>query len=114
MTFYIPPMSDFESAIEQHCAGLTHISSGIIARCEQCQRDCDATCKQLAAMSDGERELWEEPGFYKSGCETCGTTLHGMRQTGHAIADGEIIHLSMCEDCVQWFANGIHPPIVED
>jgi hypothetical protein len=59
-------------------------------------------------------EIVEEPHFSWSHCDTCGSALGGDRHDGHGILEsgeskGEMVHLSMCVDCLLYFANGDLP-----
>ena len=57
---------------------------------------------ELEAREDAGREE-----FTWSDCEVCGRGLEGAREPVHGVdADGEIIHLSACEDCAYFVAYG--------
>jgi hypothetical protein len=51
--------------------------------------------------------------FSRCQCDTCGSYLAGMRYDGHAVIvdNNQLIHLSMCGDCLLFFANGDEPTL---
>ena len=94
--------NDFLTSYRKCCEGLQAISVSVIGQCETCQKEWGATPAELS-------EACDEGHFSKSPCETCGATLAGMRYSAHALHDSELIHLSACEDCALYIANGQLP-----
>lgn len=95
----------FIDDVDRCCAGLSHVNSSPASCCEQCRRDFD-----LAEDDPAWQELCDEGGFSWHACDTCGSSLGGNRYAGHGFdRDGAVVHLSMCEDCVLYFANGDIP-----
>ena len=84
-------MSAFTDAVELELAGVEAVSVG---GCEGCD-DCGT----------GEPEA----AFSWSSCDGCGSTFGGDRYPGHGLIDGEMYHLELCVDCVQYIANGDEP-----
>jgi len=74
---------------------------------------------EIREPSEHDRERAEEAGFSWSECDFCGCTLGGSRYPAHAIladtpADAQrpgrkISHFQVCEDCLQYVANGTLP-----
>jgi hypothetical protein len=100
-------MSAFQRAVAEHKRGLCHISGGVCAACRECQTLYGMDAPTLAnALDSG--ALADEPHIGLR-CDTCGLTCQQELYDGHAVDGGEIVHLSMCGDCLCWFANGQHP-----
>lgn len=60
--------------------------------------------------SQREIDLASEPGFSWSECDTCGSALGGDRHPAHArLSSGQLIHLSVCEDCLFYLNYGTLP-----
>lgn len=95
-------MSTYTDAVELYTAGLQDVSPGAAACCPECNPD---------NLTQDELYECDEPWFSWSACETCGSSLGGDREAGHAFTkdDGELVHLSMCTDCVMYSANGDEP-----
>lgn len=80
---------------------------------------CDGTGETpLDDISDEDMEVWGEPSFSHSECDSCGSTLGGDRYPAHAImrdsfgkpeAPGQIWHIDICVDCLMFHANGELP-----
>ena len=89
-------MSKFTNAVERGLSGYTHESVGKSEGCEQCLE-------------------FDEAFFSWQSCEVCGSSLGGDRYPAHACdAEGAIIHLDVCVDCLQYIANGEEPEIWEE
>lgn len=95
----------FLDDVERCCRGLEHISSSPAKCCETCQSDYG-----MDEDDPAWDELCDEGGFSWHSCDTCGSSLGGNRYTGHGFTeDGDLVHLSMCADCLVYFANGDVP-----
>ncbi len=95
----------FQTDVEHYCRGLDHVNSGTASCCEQCRWDFG-----LEEDDPAWAELSDEGGFSWHQCDTCGSQLGGHRYSGHGFdSDGTVVHLSMCEDCLLFFANGDVP-----
>ena len=103
-------MSQYTKAVERNCKGLKGVNPGSAACCPICldkfgiedNGDIDAMQEQIYEN--------EESSFSWHQCDTCGSRLGGDRSNGHGFDDnGEVVHLSMCVDCVMFFANGDEP-----
>lgn len=99
--------TEFVRAFERGIDGLLCFSAGsALPECEDCG---------LGDISDANENLdaydcASEPSFGWHPCEVCGSTLGGDRFPAHGFLDsGEIIHLSVCVDCVVYHANGEVP-----
>lgn len=114
--------SDYVSAFERGTKDLATISSGFNAKCPKCLRgygyrdteDGNGNVIVSAESKAGEDQesgrLPDEASFSWRACDTCGTTLGGDREYGHALDSRmDIVHLSMCADCVMFIANGDIP-----
>lgn len=56
------------------------------------------------------RQCADEGGFSWAGCDSCGSSLGGNLSPAHYIGDaGEIVHCSVCVDCMMYHANGDLP-----
>lgn len=92
--------AQYEKDIARNTEGLTHLSSGACAGCEECREDYGY---------DEEQESWDceaEPGFAWSSYNVCGSHLGGDRYPVHAIDKDEIVHLEACDDCVYYLEYG--------
>lgn len=92
--------------VERCCRGLEHVNCGPASCCEVCRSDFD-----MDEDDPAWQELCDEGGFSWHQCDTCGSCYGGNRYSGHGftVEGGELIHLSMCEDCLCYFANGDLP-----
>lgn len=99
--------NDFLDRFTFHTQELAFLSTGgYLEQCKDCPRDIDYE----AGVS-----YTDEPSFSWSACDTCGSTLGGNREVGHAwvhindVLGDVIVHLSCCTDCVVFIANGDLP-----
>ena len=95
-----------EDNLIECCNGfkLRTISPGICSQCEQCQSDYGLDEEELDSYC---RTVGDEGGFSWQDCEGCRSTLGGDRFAAHGIGDnGDICHLDVCYDCLQYLANG--------
>ena len=101
-------MTAYEKRVEHYCRGLESVNPGICAGCSNCQFDFG-----LSEDDPAWEELSDEGGFSWHQCDTCGSTLGGNRYAAHGFTDddGTLVHLSMCEDCLMFFANGDLPAL---
>lgn len=98
---------------ERRTKGLNFLSSGICAKCSDCQSNYDyPTAKKLQSAIDNGL-IDDEGNFSRCGCDTCGSSLGQKIYDGHAYIelDGKkvLTHLDLCEDCVMFIANGQLP-----
>lgn len=85
-------MSAYTDAVERGLEGFTHESVGSSEGCDQCP--------------EGE----DEGHFSWESCEVCGAGLGGTRYAAHACdAEGNVVHLEICVDCLAYLANGEEP-----
>lgn len=90
-------------------SGLEAVSSGICGACPDCQRAHGMTPRAFYAACEAGR-VCDEPSFSWGRCEGCGSGLGGDRHAGHALdANGDLLHLELCTDCVLFLANGDLP-----
>ncbi len=102
--------SPFALAVEAGLAGLTAVSPGICPGCETCRDELgyDSLAELEIAWENGEAP--NEPHFSWRPCECCGSHLGGDREPAHGIDEnGDIVHFSVCVDCVLYLANGDEP-----
>lgn len=102
-------MSAYTEAVEHFLKGIGFISTGSYMNdCYECGDDFDPKCKE---GGDGESWSYAEPYFSRSQCDGCGSRLGGSREVSHGIVEetGELIHLSLCTDCVVFINNGEEP-----
>lgn len=84
-------MSKFTEAVKRGLEGFTHESVGPCPGCPEEHED-------------------EEGHFSWTSCDVCDSGLAGDRFAAHARdAEGNIIHLEICVDCLQYIANGEEP-----
>lgn len=106
-------MSKYTKAVEQCMDGLTHESVGVCPDCETCAEDFGFCCVHALNAEIESGEVVDDGGFSQSDCDTCGSSLYGARYSAHAVLDSskdrEVIHLSVCVDCMQYIANGDKP-----
>lgn len=96
----------YTNAVAHYSDGL-HISPGCAG--EQCEH------------ADGDVEHYCEASFSSCQCDSCGSTLAGDRLPATAFIPteprpdsppmGEVIELSICVDCVMYWANGDVPDV---
>ena len=100
--------SPFLEAVNHYCDGLT-VAPGICSACPECQSSYGMGEDELdTAYSNG--DVCDEGVFSWRPCESCGSSLGGDRYDAHGLtADGEIIHLDICVDCLMLHANGDTP-----
>ena len=91
-------MNNYTERVERNLEGFEAVSMGGCPGCDTCEIPKDAD------NYDG-----PEPYFSWSACEGCGSTLGGDRYPAHALADGRLVHLDMCADCLFYIANGEEP-----
>lgn len=93
--------TEYEAAYRRRLEGLERVSIGACSGCEDC-----CSCYRY----DDEAEQFKtqpKPWFSKLSCEACGSTEAGDREVTHGVdADGEIVHLDMCDDCVYYTEYG--------
>ncbi len=103
-------MSDFTEAVNRGCEGLEFISPGVCPGCSNCQEELGYCCEHSFKAAYEAGEIEEEGSFSWSACECCGSPLGGDRHVAHGVdADGEIVHFSVCVDCMLYLANGDEP-----
>jgi hypothetical protein len=106
----MPELTEFEKAVERHCEGIDHISSGICSKCPECQSTYNEDDEEIFQEKIESQEVLDEGFFSWSPCDSCGASFGGNRYNAHGFVNGdEIIHLDICEDCLQYFANGTLP-----
>lgn len=88
----------YQEAIQRNLKGIEHVSTGACPGCPECDLDKDCT--------EEERELAEEPSFSWSPCECCGSSLGGDRHPAHGLIDGNLVHFSVCSDCLYFLNYG--------
>ena len=82
---------DRRTILDRYLRGITHLSVGPLPDdCPECEDLC----------VDGDHDRWD-PWFSWYSCEACGSTLGGMRYPIHGVMDEQIVHMEVCEDCVQ-------------
>lgn len=93
-------MSAFTKAVENGLTGLEHVSVGYMSY-EKCG-DCP--------IGGDESDCGDEGHFSWSACDCCGSSLGGTRYAAHGLdSEGNIVHLDVCVDCLQFIANGEEP-----
>lgn len=102
-------MSEFTEAVERGSEGLKYFSVGLCSSCIHCQSDTGLDEAALAsALENG--GVQDEEFFSWDPCELCGTGVGGNRDTVHAVdKNGDIVHLTICIDCVLYISNGDEP-----
>jgi hypothetical protein len=105
----MPDAKEFEAAVEAGCEGLEAVSGGLCPTCPECQRDFDMEPREFFAAYEAGK-VADEGGFSWHACECCGSHLGGNRYAAHGLdADGELVHFSICADCLCYLANGDMP-----
>lgn len=103
--------TEFEKSFAKETKGLVNLFVGFIPTCEECLQKHEICCEHMAATL----EISEEGSFSHSQCDGCSSELGGNRYSAHGICiedsdfAGEILHMDVCEDCVQYIANGEIP-----
>jgi len=106
--------SRFVEAIQANWSEDWTISPGVSPSCSQCQSDFNMPPRQFFAKYEA-GEITDEGGFSWCECDSCGSSLGGNRYAAHAIrnigkpGEIEICHISICEDCLLFHANGDEP-----
>lgn len=91
---------NFTASVAHYCDGYT-VAPG--CRGEQCEH------------ADGDPEHRCEPSFSWSQCDSCGSNLGGDREpatmipTDYEAGDDTMIEVSICVDCLLYWANGDLP-----
>lgn len=122
--------ANYEAAVAYNLKGLSFVSTGACVGCEDCGltdqecRKCDGDGKDwqhghedqrcpnchgngFVEPTEHDRDLAEEPSFSWSECDACGSTLGGNRHPAHGRdSNGDILHLSICEDCLYYLNYG--------
>ncbi len=117
-------MSVFTDAFDRVAGqnGLIAISVGLCPGCAVCisdygyqdTEDNDGNVLETAE-SQFERDyeagdLCDEGSFSQYHCEGCGSHFGGDRYDAHGLnQDNQIVHFSVCVDCLQYIANGDEP-----
>lgn len=87
---------------DKYLKGIEFLSTGACKGCNECHLPNDATDEEIDVVS--------EPHFSWRQCEVCGSTLGGDRHPSHGVATlagvKQILHFSVCVDCVMSIANG--------
>ena len=96
----------FLAEYAERTRGLSYVSPGHCRKCATCDT-CDRHPRESC-------ECFDEGFFSKSPCDTCGDTLHGKRYPAHGFRGktrprGRPVHLDVCDDCLQYVANGTVP-----
>lgn len=120
----------FERSVDHYLAGLLNVSTGPSHACKECMESSPlpdgAACPHCGEVLDedsDEMQSWydcaSEGGFSSSQCDSCGSRLGGNRYSAHAWRgptgkgrdswEEELIHLSVCGDCLCYLANGDVP-----
>ncbi len=90
----------YEAAFERETKGIKHLSPGHCEGCGECPEE------------QGE-SIGDEGSFSHSSCDTCGSTLGGMRYAAHGMIDLDgvsiLCHFDICTDCMLFMANGDTP-----
>ena len=108
-------MQSFLESVNHYCEGLT-VAPGPAACCDHCRSaygiDDDVS------IDDAQAAMVDEGSFSWSQCDSCGSMVGGDRYDAHGILQEpintingpiEIIHLSICTDCLLFHANGDVP-----
>ena len=89
-------MSAYTQAVKSGLEGLDFVSVGYIEhdKCSECP----------------EEQNGDEGHFSWSACGVCNSSLGGDRFAAHGMdTDGNLVHLDVCVDCLQYIANGTEP-----
>ena len=90
---------EYKQSVEHNLAHLTFVSTGACAGCDE--------CGLTTGSSDYERAALDEGCFSWSPCEGCGSSLGGNRYPAHGRdANDEIVHFSICVDCLYFLNYG--------
>ena len=107
---------EWVAEFDRRTNGLEFLSCGICSKCGDCCGNYDMGEDELCeAVENG--SVCDEGCFSWSDCETCGSSLGGNRYDAHAFmklnANDEkaehLVHMNVCEDCLQYIANGTLP-----
>lgn len=105
------PPSPFLQAVNARLKGLQGIDPGVACGCcSECNSIWDHE-----GTEPPEEQPDDEGGFSWSDCDSCGSSLGGNRYAAHTWREGEdvrtvpVTHLSICEDCLVFHANGDEP-----
>ena len=103
------PLSEYAQAIKDNLEGLEFISAGLCGTCPNCQRDYGMAPRAFyTTVRNG--DVYDEGGFSWQPCEACGSSLGGNRYTAHGFdQEDNLIHFSVCEDCLLYIANNDEP-----
>jgi hypothetical protein len=87
------------------------ISVGLSPTCPDCQSDYGMDAREFYASYEN-GSVCDEGSLSWSACHSCGSTLGGNRYAAHAFRPGSkepCEHISVCEDCLCFHANGDIP-----
>ena len=102
-------MTAFATAIGHNLRRMSHISTGRLHECVECNPDTSE------AGQKKDQPLDDEGSFSRYGCDSCGSPMAGMRYAAHGVLKLEsgaaIIHLDICMDCLSFHANGDEPEV---
>ena len=96
-------MSNYTESVEHYLEGIEAVSVGACPGCHECDLDEEPTEEEV--------QLAEEPWFSWHGCDSCGSTYGGDRHPAHGLdeSSGDLLHLTVCTDCLFYIANGDEP-----
>lgn len=106
-------MSKFSKAVYHNLIGLHSVSVGLCPNCEICANDVGMSLEEFNEALEND-EIFDEGNFFWVPCETCDSRLAGMRYAAHGLTkNNDLLHLNVCEDCLQFIANGTEPDLIE-
>jgi len=109
----LPELTEFEQAIVANLPDDWTIAPGVSPTCPECQSAWGMSPREFyAAYERG--AICEEGSFSRQSCDSCGSDLAGDRHDAHAISkigipNPEVLHISICTDCLCYHANGDLP-----
>lgn len=100
---------NYVERVDLYCRGMEHVSPGTCHSCTECQTLWGMDAPALEAALD-KGAVSDEGGFSWQQCDTCGCRYGGNRYDAHGFdKSGNIVHLSVCADCVCYLSNGDIP-----
>jgi hypothetical protein len=103
----------YAGRVEYYLKGLEHVSCGPCPGCAECESIFNLSGKEFEeALESG--QIFDEGSHSSGSCDACGTTQGGKRYMAHGLSGADILHFSVCTDCLFYITYGEEPEPEED
>jgi len=99
-------------AFNRQTEGLIGLNVGLASVCSICRANYEYDSPDAMREDLENGDLFDEGGFSRVFCGSCGSEISGDRYAAHAWIDDEreiLVHLNVCVDCLRYIANGDIP-----